>query len=658
MQDFAALFKPMKIGNIEVKNRFAMAPLTTGLSNNTPGGAYNPQGIDYFVRRARGGFGLIVAPALTADNNQVDPLDPTAPHPLDDPIAFHRTATELNKRAAAYGTKIFAQVTLGIGRNVAGTYAPSSVNVFGSNQKAPEITKDQIKQKISLFAQTAKMVKAAGFAGIEIHALHWGYLLDQFAMSLTNHRTDGYGGSLENRLRITKETIDAVHEACGNDYPISVRLGIKSFVHDLHHASIDGKDEGGRTIKEAIEIAKLLEKYGVDLLDTDVGIYESFEYACPPIYVKPGFAVDLAAKVKAAVNIPVILAGRMGNPEVDLEAVKSGKVDGIALGRPAVADPDYPRKLAANQPEAIRPCIGCNYCLAELFSGEEFTCTVNPSTGKGVEGEVNKALIPKHVLVIGGGVAGMAAARIAALRGHQVDLYEKSDKLGGHLISAGAEPDKQEIADLNSWFQRELKLLNVKIHLNSAMDVAKIRQENPDAVILSTGSKPIVPPFKGVDSPKVATAVDVLTGKKQVGSKVAIIGGGQVGCELADDLAKDGKTVSVVEALPDILSSGAPVPLPNEDYLRDSLAAEKVNLMTKTKLVSINDQGAVVEKADGKQETVAADSVILAIGFRALPSMQQQLLGNNFEVYQIGDENKVADIHNAISQAYEVARVL
>lgn len=657
MSDFDPLFQPLKIGKLEVKNRFTMGPLTTGLSNSTPGAAYNPQGIDYFVRRARGGFGLIVAPALTADN-KVDPFDPTAPHPLEDPIAFHRTATELNRRAAAYGTKVFAQVTLGIGRNVTGAYAPSSVNVFGSSQKAPEITKEQIKQKISLFAQTAKLVKEAGFAGIEIHALHWGYLLDQFAMSLTNHRTDEYGGSLENRLRITKETIDAVRNVCGADFPISVRFGIKSFVRDLHHVSLDGKKEGGRTLEEAIQIAKLLEKYGVDLLDVDTGIYESFEYACPPIYIKPGFEVDLAAKVKAAVDIPVILGGRMGNPQVDLDAVKNGKVDGIVLGRPAVADPDYPRKLAANQPEAIRPCIGCNYCLAELFSGQEVTCTVNPATGKGVNGRLNKALKPKHVIVVGGGVAGMAAARIAALRGHHVDLYEKNSMLGGHLISAGAEPDKKEIADLNKWFQRELNLLKVNVHLNTAVDAAQIQQMDPDAVILSTGSQPIVPAFKGVDSPKVSTAVDVLTGKKEVGAKAVIIGGGQVGCELADDLLKEGKKVSIVEALPDILSSGAPVPLPNEDYLRDALKAEKAQLMTSTKLVAINNQGAVVEDADGHQTTVAADSVILAIGFRAVPSLRKQLLGSDFDIYEIGDENNVADIHNAISQAYEVARSL
>lgn len=655
MTDFSELFNPLKVGSIELKNRFVMAPLTIGSTNKVPGAAFNAQGMEYFVRRARGGFGLIVTPALLADT-KVDPFDPSSPHPLEDPIDFCKTAGELNRRAAAYGTKVFAQVTMGSGRNAPGSYAPSPINTFGSDQTAPALTKEQIKQKIDLFGQTAKLVKNAGFAGIEIHALHWGYLLDEFAMSLTNHRQDEYGGSLENRLRITKETIEAVWTACGPDFPISVRMGIKSFVRDLHHTSLDGKNEGGRTVEEAIQIAKLLEKYGVNMLDMDTGIYESFEFACPPIYMKPGFEVGLAAKVKAAVNIPVILGGRMGNPLVDLDAVKSNSVDGIALGRPAVADPDYPGKLAENKPESIRPCIGCNACLGQLFSGKEVTCTVNPSAGKGVAGQVNKVLVAKHIIVVGGGVAGMMAARTAALRGHQVDLYEAKDKLGGHLVSAGAEADKKEIAELNQWFQRELDLLGISVHLNTKLEADDIRKMNPDAVILGVGSKPIVPPFDGVDSAKVSTAVDVLTGVKKVGQHVVIIGGGQVGCELADGLLKQQKDVTIVEALPNILASGAPVPLPNQDYLRDSLSAENAKIMTSTKLVAINDQGALIEKSDGSQETLPADSVVLAIGFKPLPSMRSQLMGNGFDIFEIGDGNNVADINNAISQAFEVAR--
>lgn len=632
-----------------------MAPLSIGSTNKVPGGGFNAKGLEYFARRARGGFGLIMTPALLADT-KVDPFDPSSPHPLENPSDFCKTGQELNRRAAAYGTKVFAQVTLGSGRNAPGSYAPSPINTFGTDKTAPVLTKEQIKQKIALFGQTAKLVKNAGFSGIEIHALHWGYLLDEFAMSLTNHRKDEYGGSLENRLRITKETIEAVRKACGPDFPISVRMGIKSFVRDLHHTAFDGKNEGGRTVEEAIQIAKLLEQYGVNMLDMDAGIYESFEFACPPIYMKPGFEVPLAAKVKKAVNIPVILGGRMGNPMVDLHAVHSNSVDGIALGRPAVADPDYPSKLAANTPERIRPCIGCNACLGQLFTGKEVTCTVNPSAGKGVAGQIHKSLVAKHIVVVGGGVAGMMAARIAALRGHHVDLYEAKDKLGGHLVSAGAEADKKEIAELNQWFQRELKLLGVDVHLNARLTADDIKKLNPDAVILGVGSKPVVPPFKGVNSDKVSTAVDVLTGAKKVDQHVVIIGGGQVGCELADGLLKQGKDVTIVEALPNILASGAPVPLPNQYYLRDSLAAENAKIMTSTKLASITDQGALVTKEDGSQETLPADSVVLAIGFKSLPSMRAQLIGNGFDVFEVGDGNNVADINNAISQAFEVAR--
>ncbi|MDO4650168.1 MAG: FAD-dependent oxidoreductase [Eubacteriales bacterium] len=657
MKKYEQLCKPMKIGSVTIKNRFCVAPMSPGFTNY-PSGEFKREGIEYYLRRAMGGFGLIYTGAFSSDKH-VDAFNPLSPYPTNDPVAFRKTSLELNRRAAAYGAKLFAQITLGVGRNYAGVYAPSAIPVFANPDIiAPELTKEQIRLKIEDFVETANLCKESGFAGLEIHALHWGYLLDEFAMSLTNHRTDEYGGSLENRLRITKEALEAVKAACGQDYPVTIRLGMKAFVKDLDHASIDGSEEGGRTLEEAVEIAKLLESYGFDALSVDTGIYESFYYACPPMYIKRGYAIELAARIKEAVHIPVILGGRMGSADLAENAIADGKIDGIALGRPSLADPDFPKKVEMGTPEAIRPCIGCNQgCLHRLLAtGEEAFCAVNPSVDRGCGTEITRALTPKKVVIVGGGVAGMEAARTAALRGHHVSLYEKTDRLGGNLIPAGAHDFKCEIRELNAWYQRELQNLGIDIHMNAELNAASIKELNPDTVVLSVGSKPLMPHLPGIDSEKTLSCLDVLSREKKIGQKVVVVGGGLVGCELAMELIQEGKDVTIVEALGSILSSGEAVPHPNKSYLIDYFEKEKTSILTDTRLAAINETGAVVTEKDGTEKTVEADTVIVAIGFRPLPSIREELLGNGFEVYEVGDGRHVGNILTAVWDANEVAK--
>ena len=288
-QRYIHLGKPLQIGKLTVKNRFCMAPIGGG-QHHLPGGGLKDETIQYLVERAKGGFGLIVTGAIAADCT-VDPYTGIGPAILQNPDAFKMTASELNERAGAYGTKIFAQITMGLGRNYPNLPAPSSVHVYRHpGEVSPELTRDQIKSKIESMVKAAKIAKDSGFAGIEVHSIHWGYLLDQFALSMMNHRTDEYGGSLENRLRAAREILEGIKQECGGDYPVSMRLGLKTFVKDFEKATLTGEEEAGRTIEEGVEIAKLLESYGYDCLNVDTGIYDSFYYACPPMYMPKGYA--------------------------------------------------------------------------------------------------------------------------------------------------------------------------------------------------------------------------------------------------------------------------------------------------------------------------------------------------------------------------------
>ena len=566
-QGYTHLGKPLQIGKLTVKNRFCMAPIGGG-QHHLPGGGLKNETIQYLVERAKGGFGLIFTGAIAADGT-VDPYTGVGPTILQNPDAFKMTATELNERAGAYGTKIFAQITMGLGRNYPNLPAPSSVHVFRHpGEVSPELTREQIKSKIDSVVKSAKVAKDSGFAGVEVHSIHWGYLLDQFALSMMNHRNDEYGGSLENRLRAAQEILEGIKQECGRDYPVSMRLGLKTFVKGFEQASLTGDEEIGRTLEEGIEIAKMLEAYGYNCLNVDTGIYDSFYYACPPMYMPKGYLVELAAKAKEAVGIPILAGGRMNEPDIAEAAIRDGKIDAVVLGRAALADPEYPNKVLTGHTEKIRPCIACNQgCITRLQQGKQPTCAVNPAAMREMRYAIKPCVQSKEVVIVGGGVAGMEAARIAAIRGHKVSLYEKNDVLGGNLIQGGSHSFKKEVRELNAWYQNELNQLPMEIHTGEAVSAKQLRNMNADVIILATGSVPIMPPVPGIDDEKVLGCMDAFAHPEKVGKKVIIIGGGLVGCEMALDYAQEGKDVTVVEALPKILSAGIPSPIPRREVV-------------------------------------------------------------------------------------------
>ena len=653
MQNYEYLGKPLQIGRLTIKNRFCMAPIGGG-QHHLPGGGLKDETIQYLVARAKGGFGLIFTGAIAADGT-VDPYTGVGPTILQNPDAFKMTATELNERAGAYGTKIFAQITMGLGRNYPNLPAPSSVHIFRHpGEVSPELTRDQIKSKIESVVKASKIAKDSGFSGVEVHSIHWGYLLDQFALSMMNHRTDEYGGSLENRLRAAKEILEGIKQECGSDFPVSMRLGLKTFVKRFEQASLTGEEEIGRTLEEGIEIAKLLESYGYDCLNVDTGIYDSFYYACPPMYMPKGYLVELAAKAKEAVNIPILAGGRMNEADIAEKAIRDGKIDAVVLGRAALADPEYPNKVLTGHTEKIRPCIACNQgCITRLQQGKQPTCAVNPAAMREVRYALRPCVQPKKVVVVGGGVAGMEAARTAAMRGHKVSLYEKNESLGGNLIPGGSHSFKKEVRELNAWYQNELKALPVEVHTGENVTAGQLRNRDADVIILAAGSVPVMPKVPGIDDKKVIGCMEAFAHPEKVGQKVMVIGGGLVGCEMALEYAQDGKEVTVVEALPKILSAGIPSPIPNGQMIPDLFEHHHVAVLENHRLSAV-EYGRVILESGGQKKAFDADSVVIAVGFRPVPSMAQELQGCGAAVYEIGDGQKVSTILHAVWDGYEI----
>ncbi len=648
---------PLKIGSIEVKNRYCVAPMFLSQFLSLTGGP-NEQCIKNLTEKAKGGFGLIFFNAGVADN-EVDPQIPGAAplYFLGNPGGQMKNGEQLISSVHNYGAKIFAQVGFGMGRNTPGNLTPSELPYYHvPNMKSHALTTDEIKKKIELEIKSAALAQKIGYDGFEIHAMHFGYLLDEFAMAFMNHREDEYGGTLENRMRVVREIIGGIRQVCGQNFPVSMRLSVKSYIKDFHKATVTGEGEVGRTLEEGIRISQMLEQYGCDVLNIDVGVYDSEYTLYPPAYLDKGWLLDTAKAVKEAVNIPVLLgAGRMNDPVLAEQAVADGKADGIVLGRQSLADPALPRKVEMGTPERIRPCIACNQgCISRSLSRLDLSCAVNPTAARELSKPVLSALARKKIAVIGAGAGGMEFAYIAKQRGHEVTIYEKSEEIGGLLLAAGHHSFKSEVRQLNEWFQNELALLHVPVYTGRNMDVNAIMALDIDAVVLSVGAVPVMPNILGIDHPKTSNCLDAIMDKVEFGDRVVIIGGGLVGCEIALDLLKQGKQVTIVDALGDIMIGGQPpVPQMNRQLLKDLFELYHAEILTEHKISAVNDQGAVLIDADGNSKTIAADNVVMAIGFKHRESMAAELCGTGIEVYQVGDHT--GSILGSIWNAFDIA---
>ena len=661
MNKYKKLFEPVKIGKCEIKNRFALAPMgPLGLADSE--GGFNQRGIDYYTERAKGGTGLIVTGVTFVDNEVEEHGMPNVPCPTHNPVQFVRTAREMTERIHAYNAKVFLQMSGGFGRVTIPTnlgefppVAPSPIQHRWLDKICRELTVDEIKSIVKKFGDGAYNAKRAGFDGVQIHAVHEGYLIDQFAISLFNHRTDEYGGSLENRLRFAREIVEEIKNRCGNDFPITLRYSPKSFIKDLRDGALPGEEfvEKGRDLDEGVKAAKLLVAYGYDALDTDVGSYDSWWWSHPPMYQEKGLYRPYAKLMKETVDVPIICAGRMDDPDMALEAIENGTCDMISLGRPLLADPDYVNKLRSNRSKSIRPCISCQEgCMGRIQHYSMLNCAVNPQACKEKDNALMPILKKKKVLIVGGGVAGCEAARVLALRGHEPVLYEKRSRLGGNLIPGGAPDFKEDDIALANWFAHTLKELNVEVNLNSEVTKEQILKAGYDSVIVATGSTPKV--FSLGDDDKVFTAVEVLLGAKDCGNSTVVVGGGLVGCETALHLAKKGKKVTIVEALHKILALNGPLCSANSEMLERLIPFNNIEVKTNSKVKTYKN-GVLEVETEAGTEKIECDSVILSVGYKEEDSLYRELEFEIPEVHLLGDARKVSNIMYAIWDAYEVA---
>lgn len=660
-ENLKKLFEPMKIGNIEIKNKFFMAPMGT-IADNDESGCYTNRGSEYFVQRAKGGIGLIITGANWVDNDvEIHPLC-LFPCPTTTPHKYTKTAKEMTDRCHAYGSKIFLQLTAGTGRSTipgnANYVAPSEIsNRWDPNIICRELKTEEVEHIVKRFGEAALIAKHSGFDGVEVHAVHEGYLLDSFTMSLFNKRTDKYGGRIENRLRFAIEIVQEIKKTCGKDFPVILRFSIKSYIKELRQGGLPGEDfkELGRDIEEALEVAKILQDAGYDAFDADAGSYDSWYWAHPPMYFPKGMYLDLAKRLKEVATVPVLVAGRMDDPEMAVKAINEGIIDGVGLGRPVLSDPEYVNKLRADKQELIRPCLGCHDgCFGRLSEHGMGSCAVNPECGRETTVGITKAEKVKIVVVVGSGPAGMEAARTAALRGHKVILLEGRDRIGGALLIAGRPSFKEDDLNLVAYYENELKRLNVEVRLNAVATKELIDEIHPDTVLTAEGSNPIVPKVDGVE--KAVLGQDVLLGNVEAKDNIVIVGGGLVGCELALSLAMNGKKVTIVEGLADILKSGIPIPPMNEWMLRDLLVFNKVNIIVNNCLVAVSNAGVVVANNKGQEKTIETEQTILAVGYRSIAPVFEQCQFDYAEIYKLGDSRQVKNIRNAIWDAYEVAR--
>ena len=654
------LFTPLSIGKVSIKNRFAMAPMgPLGLGDEQ--GGFNQRGIDYYTARARGGTGLIITGVTFVDNTIEEHGMPNCPNSTYNPVQFVRTSREMTERVHAYNARIFLQMSGGFGRVTIPTnlgefppVAPSPIQHRWLDKTCRALTVDEIHELVRDFGEGAYNAKRAGFDGVQIHAVHEGYLIDQFAISLFNQRTDEYGGSLENRLRFAREIVEEIKRRCGQDFPVMLRYSPKSFIKALREGALPGEEfkEKGRDLPEGVEAAKLLVSYGYDALDVDVGSYDAWWWSHPPMYQKKGLYMPYAKLVKENVNVPVLCAGRMDDPDMAEGAVMDGVCDIISLGRPLLADPDYVNKLRRGERKCIRPCISCQEgCMGRIQEYSMVNCAVNPQAARERVTAYNPVLKAKHVLVIGGGVAGCEAARVLAERGHKPEIMERSDHLGGNLLAAGAPSFKEDDIALVRWYENEMQRLNVPVHFNAPVDPASKLYDEYDAVIVATGATPKKFPL-GENAP-VYTATDALLGKTPIGERVTVVGGGLVGCETALWLAQEGKHVTIVEALDRLMAVNKPLCHANSEMLERLLPFHGVETLVSSSVHKYENGKLLVKTPQGEQQ-FDCDTVILSVGFREDRGVFDAWENSAKEIYLLGDAKKVANIMYAVWDAFEV----
>ena len=679
-QKLEPLFTPWKIGNCEIKNRIVLTSMGgTDLFGWMEKNHFDKDGAKFIMEIAKNNVGLILPGCqpvynpmfgqwLYKNKKMYDDLKKWMPE-------FHKT-----------GAKLFVQLTAGFGRSftissmmetlftnpvlkvlskpfmdldmITASASPSP-NRWSDKVPSRALTKEEIKKFVDAFAKSAKMLKDAGVDGVEVHAVHEGYLLDQFTLKYVNKRTDEYGGSFENRYRFPVEIVQAIKKACGDDFPVSLRYSVISKTKGFRQGAIPGEDyvEVGRDMEESEKAAKYLQDAGYDCLNCDNGTYDAWYWAHPPVYMPENCNLADVEHIKNFVDIPVICAGRL-DPRVAADSIKEGKLDGAGFARPFLADQAWVTKMMNDQEEDIRPCILChngcfNMCHYKGVPNDQelsdslhlARCAVNAETMQWNKHYIKKTTSPKTVHIIGGGIGGMETARVLKLRGHNPIIHEKSDVLGGTFIPASAESYKGKLRELLEWYRLQMKKLNIEVKLNDEVKNIAVFGDAP--VIVATGSTPRqlrrVPGYE-----KMVEACEFLTGTP-VGDTVAVIGGGLTGSEIAYELALKGKNPIIVEMKDDLVSQKG-VCLANSSYLREWFALNKTPVYLETTLKEVKDGSIVCTQKDGKEIEIPCDSVISCAGY--IPAPLAEKSGN---VHLVGDCLAIGNLRSVVWKAYDVA---
>jgi 2-enoate reductase len=642
------------IGNLRIKNRIIMAPMNVG-GNNNPDGSLSERGIEYFVERAKGGVGLITTGAVRVTREFERDKDII---PLEMLHADHKTHTrwinELSEKCHDYDTRVAIQLTAGSGR-LAGRHLQKKGLAIGPSEsqcfypphlRTRALTHEEIKRIVKAFEFSASIVKNAGADAIELHG-HEGYLLDQFSTSLWNTRTDEYGGSLEKRLQFSKEVIEAVKKGAGENFPVIYRYGLSHFI------------EGGRSIEEGIEMGKLLAGFGADALDIDAGCYESWYLAHPPSTIPAGSFIHLAEKVKAEVNIPIISSGKIAYPEVAESALENKQADFISLGRSLIADPEWVNKVSKNKTVEIRPCIGCHEgCFRRIFDGKNLSCAVNPAAGD----ERFFASYPTynsfgHVLIIGGGIAGMSAALLAKKRGFSVQIIEKDNELGGHFKIEYIPQFKNDYIQYIKYLKNQLKAENISVLTGTifSRDLFESIQK-PDYIFNASGAEFKKIEFDGLNDDLQLYPMDAYKDISYTG-KFLVAGGGLVGSEAALNIAIHGADVTIVEIDSVVSKSSFKA---NREHLLDLLKKNNVKIFTNSKINRIEANTAYIINDKNEDIEFVFDKIIGCIGLipNKLNGIDDISKQYDIPIINIGDAINPGTALDAIWSAWRKVRIL
>ena len=680
---FEPLFTPWKIGNLTIKNRIVMTSMGgTDLFGWMERNHFDKAGADFILEVAKNNVGLILPGCQPVYN-------PMFGQWLHKNKKMYQDLAKWMPEFHKTGAKLFVQLTAGFGRSF--TISPmmetlytnkalrvlskpfmdldkitasasESPNRWSDKVPSRELTKEEIREYVLSFGKCAKLLQDAGVDGVEVHAVHEGYLLDQFTLPYVNKRRDEYGGSFENRYRFAVEIVQEIKRACGKDFPVSLRYSVVSKTRGFRQGAMPGEDydEVGRDFEESKKAAKYLQNAGYDMLNCDNGTYDAWYWAHPPIYMPENCNLADVQNLKKYVDIPVVCAGKL-NPGVAADSIAAGTLDGAGFARQFLADPQWITKLMNDEEDDIRPCIQChNGCFnmchykgvpndQDLYDSLHLArCAINPETMQKDKHHIKPALRPEKVIIIGGGVGGMEAARVLKLRGHEPVIYEKSDRLGGTLIAASSESYKGNMRALLAWYRRQMDLLDIEIHYNT--EVKDVKQFGKSDIIIATGARPrILSSIPGHDL--MIEATDFLLGK-EVGQKVAVIGGGLTGCEIAYELALQGKEPVIVEMKDDIIAQKG-VCLANSSYLREWFDLYKVPIYLESTLKEVWEDCIVCVDKDGKEFTIECDSVISSAGYIPAPVVPQNERESNMDY--VGDCKEVGNLRTVIWRAYEVA---